>query len=326
MRKVVIASCLLFSANLLPAPAFPADAPTIDGTDAAGIKPPGVIGIPGGTGPMPAVAEAIAGMRDNTIYRPISLPEGRLPLLLWGEGGCFDNGLLNANFLREVASHGYIIIAAGHPRAEMPPLPPGAPMPSLAQIPGASRAAELSTLVAGIDWAIRQDADAESPFRDHIDTARIGVMGHSCGGLQAIALATDRRVRTAIAFNSGVLHNPPPNMPPNAAHVVDSAALKDLKGPIAYINGGPTDIAYENAKEDFALIGGQPVFFAENGVGHGGTFQADAHGGAYADVAVAWMDWQLKGEARAGRLFLGRECGLCTRQGWKVVKKGFSGE
>ena len=71
-----------------------------------------------------------------------------------------------------------------------------------------------------------------------------------------------------------------------------------------------------------SLLGrGVPVFFGENGVGHSGTFWSAPNGGQYADVAVAWMSWQLKGDASASRMFRGKDCGLCVDPRWSVRKK-----
>src|SRR5688572_29377741 len=81
-------------------------------------QPVGVIGASTGTGLHTAVAESFASMRHHTVYRPANMPNERLPLILWGNGGCRDNGLNNGAFLREVASHGFVIIAAGYPRVE----------------------------------------------------------------------------------------------------------------------------------------------------------------------------------------------------------------
>ena len=144
-------------------------------------------------------------------------------------------------------------------------------------------------------------------------------MGHSCGGLQAINIAADPRIRTAVVFNSGVLNQR------RGGRSVSMETPKDqltkLHTPVAYINGGPPDVAYENAADDFARIDHVPVLFAENGVGHGGTYWTAPNGGDYAQVAVAWLDWQLKGDAPAARMFRGPDCGLCARAGWKVQKK-----
>src|SRR6478735_6634315 len=91
---------------------------------------PGVIDAPSGTGPYPAVAEVDAGLPDNTLYHPAKLPPKPMPIILWGNGGCRDNGLGNARFLREIASHGYLVVAAGHARQEeamRPVAPPNTP-------------------------------------------------------------------------------------------------------------------------------------------------------------------------------------------------------
>ena len=81
-------------------------------------QPVGVIGPPAGTGKYPAVAEAREDLRAHTLYHPQQMPEAPLPVLIWGNGGCSDNGLSHSIFLREVASHGYFIIALGYPRTE----------------------------------------------------------------------------------------------------------------------------------------------------------------------------------------------------------------
>jgi hypothetical protein len=50
------------------------------------------IGDPAGTGRWPAVAECFADAPGYTLYRPATWPRGRLPLVLWGNGGCSSRG------------------------------------------------------------------------------------------------------------------------------------------------------------------------------------------------------------------------------------------
>lgn len=290
------------------------------------MKPVGLIGSPGGSGKTPAVAESVADLRNHVLYHPVTLSGRPLPLLLWGNGGCRDNGLDYAQFLREIASQGFFIVSAGWPLAERALRPPGstAPVAARAQGPDGGKT-RASDVLAGIDWAIKVNSDPKSPFHGRIDTSKVGVMGTSCGGLQAIAAATDARVKTAIAFNSGVLLELPPTAAPGSDLVIGKDALKQLKGPIAYINGGPIDIAYLNAQDDFRLIEHVPVFFAENGVGHSGTYLFDEYGGSYARVASAWFSWRLKGDKQGAIWFKGADCVLCTRPGWKVKTKHFDG-
>jgi hypothetical protein len=300
--------------------------------------PVGVLSAASGTGPNPAIAVSMASMRENTLYHPALWPRGALPLVLWGEGGCVDNGLRYSAFLSEIASHGYVIVAGGVPRTEAPvATSPAASTPSPAVVtdsPGAAAAAaepatpagalapDASTsaqLLSAIDWARAQNADRSSPLYGHVDLRRIAVMGHSCGGLQAVRIAADPRIRTAMVFNSGLLVKPRGGQSESMEQTKDR--LLRLHTPVAYINGGPPDVAYPNAADDFARLSHVPVFFAENGVGHGGTYWSAPNGGDYAQVATAWLDWQLKGDAQAARQFRGPDCGLCTRSGWKVQRK-----
>ena len=76
----------------------------------------------------------------------------------------------------------------------------------------------------------------------------------------------------------------------------------------------PPDKAYAAFMDPAALLAWLPV-------GHGGTYFTEPNGGAYADVATAWLDWQLKGDRRAGRMFTGKDCGLCRDARWTVQRK-----
>src|SRR6185369_17777037 len=79
-----------------------------------------VVGSASGTGPLPAVAEAVDSLPGHTLYHPVKLPKDPLPLFVWGNGACRDNGLQHGAFLRQIASQGYIVIALGKPREERP--------------------------------------------------------------------------------------------------------------------------------------------------------------------------------------------------------------
>lgn len=284
-------------------------------------QPPGVIGAPGGTGSMPAVAEAVASLPTHTIYRPAILPDKPLPLILWGNGACRDNGLQHSMFLREVASHGYIIISLGVPRRERPIQPPEtAPPPPLASMRITPDETRLEQMGQAIDWATRQNVQSSAPLAGHIDTAKIAAMGHSCGGLQAIAMSEDPRITTSLIFNSGVYTRPGEGT--RSGIKVGKDVLDRLHAPIAYFAGGPTDIAHANAADDVSRINKVPVFFGELPVGHSGTFWSDTNGGDWAKVATAWLDWQLKGDTGAGKWFAGPDCGLCTDKRWTVIRKG----
>lgn len=294
--------------------AMMASAATAQSADGGAGRP---IGAPAGTGRWPAIAESVTDAPGYTVYRPAAWPRERLPLVLWGNGGCRNNGLSASHFLREIASHGYVVIANGGPREEKPAIaalptegeghqPAGPP-------PATPDETQVSQLLGAIDWA------GQGIYRDHVDAKRIAVMGHSCGGLQALAAGADPRIRTVVAFNSGVYNRPGGGL---SGVWITKDDLKKLHAPVAYILGGPTDIAYPNGSDDVARITHVPVFYANKATGHGGTFSL-ANGGDYGRVAVGWLDWQLKQNARAGRMFVGADCGLCRDRSWSIIRKQF---
>lgn len=292
------------------------------------VKPAGPIGTPQGTGRYPAIAESRAEAPQYTFYRPARPPRKRLPLVLWGNGGCRDNGSSASHFLREIASHGYVVVANGAPRVERPvlaalppvngPTPPTGSGP-IAPPPNAPDETSTTQLLAAIEWATKADADSANPYYHRIDTSRIAVMGHSCGGLQALVAGADPRVDAVVAFDSGVYIRANSGL---SGVRIDKADLRKLHTPVAYFIGGPSDIAYPNAVDDFGRINHVPAVLANLPVGHGGTF-ALANGGEWAKVGAAWLDWQLKRDKRAGRWFVGQRCGLCTAPGWTIERKNF---
>ena len=142
--------------------------------------------------------------------------------------------------------------------------------------------------------------------------------GWSCGGLQALAVAKDPRVKALVLHNTGVF-----NEGQSISGLdVRKDVLQTLHTPAIYILGGPTDIAYANGMDDFNRIAHVPVAVANLPVGHGGTF-TQSNGGAAAAVAVSWLDWQLRGNTASAGRFVGEDCGLCRDSQWSFERRQF---
>ena len=94
----------------------------------------------------------------------------------------------------------------------------------------------------------------------------------------------------------------------------DKESLRALHGPIVYIVGGPSDIAYANAELNYARIEHVPVASTslQEG-GHMGTF-AEEFGGSFARMARDWLDWQLKGRVDRAAVFVAGD--LTRYPGW----------
>jgi hypothetical protein len=269
-----------------------------------------------GTGAYPAIKEELASLPDHVVYRPANLAAlGALKLgvVAWGNGGCSDDGASARNHLLELASHGYLVIASGRiysgPGAHPAPSPPK-PFPRTPTV----------ALTEAIDWALAENKRQGSAYFGRIDPAAIAVAGFSCGGLQAALVANDPRVATLIMQNTGTYEGERATMP---GLKVPKSTLKSFHTPVLYILGGPTDVAYQNGMEDFRLIDHVPVAVANLPVGHGGTYH-EPNGGAAAQVALAWLNWQLRGDTRAASQFVGPDCGLCRDGKWTLEKKNLA--
>ena len=248
-------------------------------------------------------------LQTHTVFRPGDLTpfgvKNKLPVIAWGNGACANSPWEHVNFLSEVASHGFLVIAIG-------------PMPAEGQRGGAGGPTQSSLLVDAINWASEQNRDEKSHYHHKLDTTKIAASGTSCGGLQALQAAPDPRVTTAIICNSGILGNPGSGI--RGMPTLTKDHLAKLRTPVLYILGGEKDIAYKNGMDDFSRINHVPVFAANLNVGHGGTY-GRPHGGDFAKVATAWVKWQLKGDRDAAQMFEGEACGVSKMEGWKVEKK-----
>jgi dienelactone hydrolase len=283
-----------------------------------------------GTGKYPALKEEVASLPDHVVYRPANLAGlggTKLGLYIFGNGGCSDDGASQRLHLLEIASHGYLAIAPGRILSGpgiTPPPPPPAPPAAPATPNGAAAAPPILTartsykdLMWAMDWALAQNANPKSPYYNRIDATAIAISGYSCGGAQALRIAADPRVKTVVGLNTGLFPTPPGL----AEMDVPKSALNLIHTPIFYLLGGETDIAYPQANDDFKRINHVPVFYANlMGVGHGGTYW-EPNGGKAAAAVVAWLEWQLRGDSKAARQFVGKDCGLCTDTAWKVEKK-----
>jgi hypothetical protein len=286
-----------------------------------------------GSGPYKAVMEMDAGLPDHTVYRPEDLSAlngATLPLVVWGNGACVNAGNSFSNFLTDISSYGFVAIALGPIVERNTAGPAAAPAPQqpiqqptdTTQLPRnlPPAATHPSQMIDAIKWATTENDRADSKYYKHLNVGKIAVLGQSCGGVQAIEVAADSRITTAMVWNSGLFAQPS-NM--GGGKTLGKRDLESIHVPMAYISGDSTDIAFNNANADFEYIKSIPVFRAwERGVGHGGTYN-QPNGGEFAGIAVAWLNWQLKGDQKAALMFRGADCGLCVSPRWVVQTKNF---
>ncbi|MCR4959761.1 MAG: glycoside hydrolase family 43 protein [Prevotella sp.] len=263
----------------------------------------------GGTGAFKAVMKEEPSLPAHTVFAPQDLSafskKKGLPVLVWGNGACTDSPWEHFKFLNEIASHGYLVIATGHiPMVEEPYR---GPMSTTEQ------------QIASIDWAFAQNADPSSPYYQKIDVKHICAAGMSCGGLQTLYNCADKRITTLMICNSGLFNQQNAHQAVGGMPMPPKSKLEEIHTPIIYILGGETDIAYGNGMDDFHRIKHVPACAVNYPVGHGGTYR-QPHGGEFTVPALAWLNWQLKGDSKAARMFRGNNPLLLQRQGWTLEK------
>lgn len=323
-RMILVAAALATTLGI-HAPLMAQDAGRSDG-ESGGVSEEAFQAIPDtrGDGPYPSLIEVDDSLADHVIYRPANLGamgDTKLAVMVWGNGGCRPDGTRARLHLSEVASYGYLVIAPGGwrsgPGARLPPAAPRVADENGNKPPPATSADDVA---AGIDWAIAQNADPDSPYFGRVDTDAIAVGGHSCGGLQAIDVAADPRIKTALIHNSGIFNGGRQMID---GLNVDKAMLGELHTPVLYVLGGDDDIAWPNGTDDVSRIAHVPVTLLDKPYGHGGTFRQEM-GGEVASIAVDWLQWQLRGDEAAGRSFAGENCRYCNGYGgWTITRKNW---
>ena len=294
------------------------------------------------SGPDQVVIEQDQSLATHTIYRPANLTASKHPLVVWGEGGCAKNGLTFPEYLSEIASYGFVIVADGPPVENAKGGPGGGPGgpggpgaakggaggPGAAKGgPGGAGAAkggppagagnmlDGTALVAAMNWMDKEIKDPASRFYQKVDTAHVAAMGMSCGGLMSYGASADPRIATVGIWNSGMFD-------PKDQKIIDG-----IHSSMIIITGGDSDIAHDNGKKDFEVMPPRvPIFYGVYpSVGHGGTYNQD-NGGAFGQVAVAWLKWQLQGDtsAKGKGYFVGQKCGLCTDSQWNVTSRSLN--
>jgi dienelactone hydrolase len=256
-------------------------------------------------GPYKVTSGAAFGSPGYLVFRPEALDafpkKDTLPVMVWGNGGCAIDSTRYSGFLTTIASHGFLV------------------MGTLPQEGAARKQATADDLRAAIDWAAKENARTGSPLEGKIATDKVAVMGQSCGGFLSIALGADPRVKTIGVFNSGV-QKAASGAPPSAYPTSDD--LPKLHGPVLLINGSEPDFMLATSAATFDMINNVPAFYgARHNAGHTATVFHPG-GGEFANVASNWLMWTFKGDKKAGGMFVGKKCGLCTNSNWDTKSKG----
>jgi dienelactone hydrolase len=196
-------------------------------------------GTPMGSGPYPAQILEDPSIANHTIYAPKVPPPAdvKMPFIAWGNGGCGLSSSAYDNMLTNIASHGYVIVADGPRRGGNGQLGAlqggsGGSLAALGELmKGPPPQSKVSDMRNSIDWAMA----GKGAKYGNIDVTKIAAAGHSCGGLESYSTSYhDSRVKLLMLFNIAIFQDEKRYL------------LKEIKAPVAYFVGGPTDMGYIN--------------------------------------------------------------------------------
>jgi hypothetical protein len=255
-------------------------------------------------GPYQVTSEAAFGSAGLHVYRPATLDafpkKDTLPVMVWGNGGCAIDSTHFSGFLTTIASHGILVVG------------------TVAEEGAARRQETADDMRTAIDWVGKENERDGSPLKGKIAVDKVAVMGTSCGGFLSLALGADPRVKTIGVFNSGVQNAAPGGRSPQPG----PDALAKLHEPVLLLNGSDPDFLMPASLATFEGINNLPVFYgARHNAGHSATYFHPG-GGEFANVASDWLLWQFKGDKKAAKMFVGKDCSLCTNSNWDVKSRG----
>ncbi len=225
------------------------------------------------------------------VYRPKNLAQSGYchPILIWANGyrdnpeqnppDCIVDSSANRwcgqylPLLNHLASHGFVVVASlSTATAEGNPLP----------------------TIAGLDWILDQAEDPESPYYHRLDTANIGQLGHSYGGMSTCISASEPRYKAL-------------------ATICGTRELSGVHTPMLFFCGGKdTVVNCTGIRNTFLSVTNQPAFFLNELNSDHGSWVYQGAGGVSLSSAVAWFRVHLMGDTENRKYFYGANCTFCN--------------
>lgn len=231
------------------------------------------------------------------IYRPKNLANSGYchPILVWANGHT-DNPEPNAPLcvvdsgankwcgqylpmMNHLASHGFVVIASLSTTTSK-----GDPLPT----------------IAGLNWLLKQAEDSSSAYYHRLDTANIGQLGHSEGGMSTCMVASEPRYKAL-------------------ATICGTRALTGVHTPMLFFCGGKdTVVKCDGVRDVFATVKDQPAFFINELNADHGSWVYQGAKGVSLSLAAAWFRVHLMGDTANRKYFYGANCTFCTDSRVKV--------
>jgi hypothetical protein len=209
-----------------------------------------------------------------TLYYPKNMVEGQLyPVLSWANGTCAKTNGYDA-LLTHVASHGFIVIAAN-----------------------SRYTAGGKFQLHAVDYIEAENAREDSPLYKHVDTAKVGVFGHSQGGGSTGSASGDPRVKSSV-----LMHGGSGNM---------------LHAPGLFLTGDG-DLNPTGVRSAYDAVSGPAAFGSLKMSDHITMMKEPMR---MAPEVAAWFRYTLLDDAVAKKWYVGADCLQCVDAEWVYAQK-----
>lgn len=314
----------------------------------------------GGTGPYKAEYVSDKTLPAHTIYRPQNLSgavakNGKMPVVLYANGGCANNNVEMRYLLSELASYGYVVAAIGPydetdfistwrgimkkmaPKGKRVVLANGETVKPMTAKEKARMEAEFKAMVE----KMKKDGKKDQP-RMNVTNPQMLIemlnwltaqnndpqseyyqkldLSHVAAMGQSCGGAQVLAVNSDPRLSTCLLLNS--GIGQMEMQGCSKENLKTIHTPMLYINGGEEDVAYLNANDDYNAINNVPICLIRTIDGHEGTYY-EKHGGAYATAIIRWLDWRLKGKEERSKIFTDGDEFKKLFSKWTMIKKGY---
>lgn len=207
--------------------------------------------------------------------RDAAVADGEFPVVLFSHG--FTGIRLQSTFLTShLASHGMIVVSSDHPSRDLTNV--------LGGTASGDREDSVDDLLQSLELITAQDADAASIFSGHVDTERVGAVGHSAGGGTVLAAAADPRIDGYVSLASGVLRGGGDD---GTTTTVDPGSLPDKP---SFFMAGAVDAvvpADTVTRPSFEAVPSPSLLWVIDGVGHNGFDDFCTFGNGTGIIGVA---------------------------------------
>ncbi len=212
-----------------------------------------------------------------TMFRPACMKKSETyPVITWGNGTCGQSGGYAA-LLATVASYGFVVIAPNSRWTDQ----------------------GNNEMLKALDLAKAENEKQGSVLYQKLDLSKVGAMGHSQGGSATVHAATDSRIKAVILWNGGTSASKP---------FLAVSGDRDI--------GGRSATQLASAVTGAAQPGGwlyyhQVLSTGGSMTGHLTLMEQPERA---AGPAVAWWKYMLQGDPEARKMFVGTDCGLCSKK------------